>query len=234
MNDAPLVEVRGLSKTYVMPERSLTVLDSVDLTIGKAEMISLEGQSGVGKSTFLHLLGTLDTPTTGSIHFEGRDVLTMPPTELAHFRNRAIGFIFQFHHLLPEFTALENVMMPALIGRISGAEAEKMAAHLLDRVGLGDRIHHRPSELSGGEQQRVAIARALMRSPRLVLADEPTGNLDQYTSQEIHQLLVELNEETGITFLIATHNHALASRMKRHLRVESSRIIETPTAGGPA
>jgi len=232
MTDAPLVEIRSLSKTYVMPDRSLDVLTNVDLTLGRAEMISLEGQSGVGKSTFLHILGTLDAPTSGTVHFEGRNVFTMPSDELARFRNATIGFVFQFHHLLPEFTAAENVMMPGLIGRESGADALARAHDLLGRVGLADRAGHRPSELSGGEQQRVAIARALMRTPQLVLADEPTGNLDQKTSLEIHDLLVQLNEETGITFVIATHNPTLAARMNRHLRVESAQIVEVSTAGG--
>jgi lipoprotein-releasing system ATP-binding protein len=234
MTDAPLVEIRGLSKTYVMPERSLNVLQGVDLVLRKAEMISLEGQSGVGKSTFLHILGTLDSPSEGTVHFEGRDVFTLAPDELARFRNATIGFVFQFHHLLPEFTALENVMMPALIGRQSSAEALSKAQYLLERVGLADRSTHRPSELSGGEQQRVAIARSLMQSPRLVLADEPTGNLDQRTSREIHDLLVELNEETGITFLVATHNPTLAGRMTRHLVVQGAQILERTPAGGPA
>ena len=225
MNDAPLVEVRGLSKTYVMPERSLTVLDSVDLTIGKAEMISLEGQSGVGKSTFLHLLGTLDTPTTGSIHFEGRDVLTMPPTELAHFRNRAIGFIFQFHHLLPEFTALENIVIPQLIAGKSKADARVRASELIDAMGLEARSSHRPARLSGGEQQRIAIARALANAPKILLADEPTGNLDPGTADEVFQLLMSQVRGAGLAALIATHDPALAARMDRILRLEDGVLV---------
>jgi len=222
-----LVQVRGLKKSFQMPERELHVLKEVDLDLYPGELVSLVGQSGVGKSTLLHILGTLDRPTSGNIMYDGQDPFAMSDKELAIFRNRFIGFVFQFHHLLPEFSALENVMMPALIHRTSRKEAEEYAAHLLQRTGLEDRMSHRPSELSGGEQQRVAMARALVMKPRLVLADEPTGNLDPQTSHEIHSLLLELNQETGITFLVATHNFALAGQMQRHLRIHDGRVEDT-------
>ena len=226
----PLVEVRGLTKFFHLPDRRLDVLRGIDLDIGHRQMISLVGQSGVGKSTFLHLLGTLDAPSEGSIRYEGRDVFALPEAELASFRNQAIGFVFQFHHLLPEFTALENVMMPALIHRQDYHAASRMAEELLVSVGLKERLQHKPGELSGGEQQRVAIGRALVMSPKVVLADEPTGNLDQYTSEEIHELLLDLNDRTGITFLIATHNYSLARRMRRHLLMEGGRVRELTAA----
>ena len=222
----PLVGVRGLTKFFHLPERRLDVLRGIDLDIGAGQMISLVGQSGVGKSTFLQILGTLDHPSEGTVLYDGRDVFGLPEQELAAFRNRSIGFVFQFHHLLPEFTALENVMMPALIHRQNYREASDQAAELLRSVGLAERTSHKPGELSGGEQQRVAIARALMMSPHLVLADEPTGNLDQYTSEEIHELLLALNDRTGIAFLIATHNYSLAMRMRRHLLMEGGRVRE--------
>ena len=233
-NDAPLVEVRGLRKFFHLPDRRLDVLNGIDLTIGYRQMISLVGQSGVGKSTFLHILGTLDGPSEGSIRYEGKDVFALPEPELAHFRNQSIGFVFQFHHLLPEFTAVENVMMPALIHRQDYREAARMAEELLLSVGLKERLGHKPGELSGGEQQRVAIARALVMSPKVVLADEPTGNLDQYTSEEIHELLMSLNERTNITFLIATHNYSLAMRMRRHLLMRAGQVTELTEAEAEA
>jgi lipoprotein-releasing system ATP-binding protein len=223
---APLVVVRKLRKSFALPERTLEVLGGIDLEIGRGELVSLVGKSGVGKSTFLQILGTLDEPSGGTVHFDGVDVFALPEPELASFRNRSIGFIFQFHHLLPEFTALENVMMPALIARRSFSQARERALWLLERVGLSPRLGHRPGELSGGEQQRVAIARALMMDPRLLLADEPTGNLDQQTSDEIHSLILELNAETGVTFLIATHNFDLARQMKRHLVLRHGTVEE--------
>lgn len=223
-----LVRVEGLSKSFELAERRLDVLRDVNLRIGRAELISLVGKSGVGKSTLLHILGTLDHPTGGRVQYEGLDVFELEEKDLAGFRNRTIGFIFQFHHLLPEFTALENVMMPALIARQPRSAARDRALSLLERVGLSERLSHRPGELSGGEQQRVAIARALVMEPKLVLADEPTGNLDHVTSDEIHELMVELNEETHTTFLIATHSHELAAQMHRHLTVAGGRLDEMP------
>src|SRR5687768_8077146 len=169
-------------------------------------MVACVGASGVGKSTLLQILGTLDLPTSGSIKFDGEELTRMSAARLAEFRNRKIGFVFQFHHLLPEFTALENVMMPALIQRISRRVAERRAADILGRVGLGHRLTHKPSQLSGGEQQRVALARAMVLEPELLLADEPTGNLDRHTGEEIHGLFVELNRERGSSLLVVTHN----------------------------
>src|SRR5262249_23003814 len=182
-------------------------------------MLAVLGSSGVGKSTFLHVLGTLDTPTAGAILYDGSEVTRMTAAGLADFRNRTIGFVFQFHHLLPEFTAEENCAMPALIAGVPRAEALLRATRLLERVGLGRRLTHRPGELSGGEQQRVALARALIMDPRVLLADEPTGNLDTHTGEEIHRLLVELNRERGMTMLVVTHNTDLASRMPRRVRM---------------
>ncbi|HEU4612049.1 MAG TPA: ABC transporter ATP-binding protein, partial [Kofleriaceae bacterium] len=182
------------------------MLEGVDLTLDPGDMVAVVGASGVGKSTFLQILGTLDLPTSGSIKFNGEEITTMSATRLAEFRNRRIGFVFQFHHLLPEFTALENVMMPAMIQRIPVHRARSMAADILGRVGLRHRLTHRPSELSGGEQQRVALARAMVLEPALLLADEPTGNLDRSTGEAIHQLFLELNQERGSTLLVVTHN----------------------------
>jgi lipoprotein-releasing system ATP-binding protein len=182
-------------------------------------MVAVVGASGVGKSTFLQLLGTLDLPTSGSIQFDGEELTTMGAARLAEFRNRRIGFVFQFHHLLPEFTALENVMMPALIQRVAVPRARERARDILGRVGLSRRLTHRPSELSGGEQQRVALARAMVLEPALLLADEPTGNLDRATGAAIHRLFLDLNRERGSTLLVVTHNPDLAALMPRQLRM---------------
>jgi lipoprotein-releasing system ATP-binding protein len=189
-------------------------------------MASVVGASGVGKSTLLQVLGTLDAPTSGSISLDGIDVTKMSPARLAEFRNREIGFVFQFHHLLPEFTALENAMMPGLILRLPRADAARRAAALLGRLGLADRLTHRPGELSGGEQQRVALGRALLLRPRLLLADEPTGNLDTKTGREMHELFFELNRELGMTILIVTHNDELAAKTPRRLRMADGLIVE--------
>jgi lipoprotein-releasing system ATP-binding protein len=186
--------------------------------------VAIVGESGVGKSTLLHILGTLDRPTGGEVWFDGENLTSKSDRDLAHFRNREIGFIFQFHHLLPDFTALENVMMPALIGRTSADAARRRAGHLLDRVGLAERLEHRPGELSGGEQQRVAVARALVQEPRAVLADEPTGNLDPATGEGVQNLLMELNREHNITLVVVTHSATLASAMDRTLRLTAGRI----------
>ncbi len=221
---APLVRSEGLQKTYLLGDRRLEVLRGLDLEIQAGELVALTGPSGAGKSTFLHLLGTLDVPTRGRILFEGVDVFAGGEEERAVFRNRTIGFVFQSHHLLPEFTALENTMMPALIRRIGREEARRRAAQVLGLVGLADRLDHRPGELSGGEQQRVAIARALCLSPRLLLADEPTGNLDPQTAEGIHQLLIELNAHTGITAVVVTHNERLAGALPRRLRLLGGRL----------
>jgi lipoprotein-releasing system ATP-binding protein len=207
-----------------MADRRLEVLRGIDLEIQQGEIVALTGPSGAGKSTFLHLLGTLDVPTRGRIHFDGEDVFERGEEGLAAFRNETIGFVFQSHHLLPEFTALENAMMPGLIRREGRAEARRRAAAMLERVGLGDRLEHRPGELSGGEQQRVALARALSLSPRLLLADEPTGNLDPQTADGIHALLVDLNRSLGITAVVVTHNERLAQALPRRLRLLGGRL----------
>lgn len=225
-----LLHVRGLSRSFEHEGQTIEVLKGIDFEMKVGERVAIVGTSGAGKSTLLHVLGTLDRPTSGSIEFEGRDVAKLKPRKLADFRNRSIGFMFQFHHLLPVLTAVENVMMPALIQRKSKAEAKERAEHWLDAVGLSHRLKHRPGELSGGEQQRVALARALMGSPRLLLADEPTGNLDSGTSEGIHALFDKMNAEHGTALLIVTHNQALARRMPRRLRMADGRLIEEQAA----
>jgi len=218
------VEVRGLVKSFLHGGRRLDILQGIDLVLEPGEMVAVVGASGVGKSTLLHCLGTLDLPSSGSIVIGGVEVTRMNPSQLAAFRNRSIGFVFQFHYLLPEFTALENVMMPALIQRVPRGEAEVRASRILDRVGLSHRVTHKPGELSGGEQQRVALARALILEPKLLLADEPTGNLDAHTGDEIHELFFELNAEHGTTMLVVTHNPELARRMPRRLHMVEGRL----------
>jgi len=203
----------------------LRVLSEVSLTLWRGECATIVGPSGAGKSTLLHCVGTLDLPTRGKIMFGDTNVVSLPPPELAKFRNETIGFVFQFHHLLPEFSALENVMMPAMIARLPNKESKRRAEELLEAVGMSERLTHRPGELSGGEQQRVAIARALVMRPRLLLADEPTGNLDTKTSREVHRLLFRLNEEQRITMLIVTHNRELASQVPRSIRMQDGELI---------
>ncbi len=222
----PLLAVRGLHKHYRLEGRDIHVLRGVSFELERGELVSLAGKSGVGKSTLLHVVGTLDEPTSGQVFYEGLDVFALRERELAAFRNRSLGFVFQFHHLLPEFTALENAMMPALIAGLARKEAARRAREMLERVGLAERLDHRPGELSGGEQQRVAIARALVMRPALVLADEPTGNLDGQTSDGIHALILELNRELGVTFLVATHNFSLALLMQRHLLLDDGVVTE--------
>ncbi len=220
------IRVTDLHKVFLHEGKELHVLNGIDVSFAPAEMVSIRGRSGAGKSTFLHVLGTLDRPTQGTVHFGGRDVFQLGPTALARFRNTHIGFVFQFHHLLSEFTALENVMMPGLIHRLPRHEAQAKATRLLDMVGLSERLSHKPGELSGGEQQRVALARALVMEPRLLLADEPTGNLDQATGEGIHQLFWELNDAMRLTVVIVTHDPALAQRMPRRLIMERGRLLE--------
>jgi lipoprotein-releasing system ATP-binding protein len=220
------VAVRALTKSFLHSGREIEVLRGLDFDLRPGEMASVVGASGVGKSTLLQVLGTLDAPTSGTITFDGVDVTGMSATRLAEFRNREIGFVFQFHHLLPEFTALENAMMPALILRLPRREASEMATAMLRRLGLGERLSHRPGELSGGEQQRVALARALILRPRLLLADEPTGNLDTKTGRAMHDLFFELNQELGTTILIVTHNDELAAKTPRRLRMADGLIVE--------
>ncbi|HET6363879.1 MAG TPA: ABC transporter ATP-binding protein [Nitrospirota bacterium] len=202
----------------------LHVLEGIDLDIEQGEMVAIVGASGVGKSTFLHIIGGLDRPTSGKVLYGDLDVFGLNNDRIAQFRNERVGFVFQFHHLLPEFSALENVMMPALIRRIGREDAVRTAADMLKEVGLGSRLHHRPGELSGGEQQRVAVARALMLHPDVVLADEPTGNLDAHTGEAVHQLLQDINKQKGVTFVIVTHNDKLAIRADRVLRMTEGKL----------
>ena len=227
------VDIRQLNKSFLHGGARIDVLRGIDLTIAAGEMVAVVGASGVGKSTFLHVLGTLDLPTSGTILFDGKDLTRLSSSQLADFRNRSIGFVFQFHHLLPEFTAVENVATPALIAGFSRAEAMKKGEALLDRVGLAHRLTHRPGELSGGEQQRVALARALVLEPRLLLADEPTGNLDSATGKQIHELFVELNRERGMTALVVTHNDDLARRMPRQVRMVDGCIVAADVPSSP-
>lgn len=210
-----LLEVRNLSKTYIRGSNRVEVLNGISLDLESGATTALVGASGAGKSTLLHLLGALDRPSSGKIFFRGEDIFGKNDRELAEFRNKSIGFVFQFHHLLSEFSALENVMMPALIARVPKKAAAIMAEELLTDVGLAHRLTHRPGELSGGEQQRVAIARALVLSPELLLADEPTGNLDMKTSDGIHALLDELQLKRGLSLVVVTHNERLAAAMGR-------------------
>jgi lipoprotein-releasing system ATP-binding protein len=220
-----IISVRGLTKTFRIGNTEVAVLRGIDLDIPKGEMLSIVGASGVGKSTLLHVIGALDKPTSGQVIYDGRDVFSMSNGELATFRNRNIGFVFQFHHLLPEFSALENVLIPSMIGGIEPKDAKHRAESLLEEVGLSGRLTHRPGELSGGEQQRVAIARALMTEPKVILADEPTGNLDTHTAQSVHELLKKLNHEKGLTSIIVTHNERLAEMGDRTIRMVDGLIF---------
>ena len=222
---APLLSVENLVKQYdTGGGEPLTVLRDLDLSVQEGEIVAVVGESGTGKSTLLHLLGALDRPTDGTIQFKGTDLFAKSDDELAAFRNRSIGFVFQFHHLLPEFTALENVAMPALIQHQSVADVVPRARNLLDLLGLADRADHRPSTLSGGEKQRVAIARALMNEPALVLMDEPTGNLDARTAKPMHREIERLSQDIDQTFVLATHDPSLAGIAKRILRLELGQL----------
>jgi lipoprotein-releasing system ATP-binding protein len=221
---APLVTAHGLHKTYVVGKRALDVLRGIDLEVARGEFLALRGASGAGKSTLLHLLGGLDLPNTGEIRFDGMDLRALSARALAQWRNRRVGFIFQAYHLLPELSALENVALPARLARTAPAEAARRSAALLERVGLGQRMEHRPYELSGGEQQRVAIARALVNEPDLILADEPTGNLDSHTGGEIIQLLEALRAERQATFIMATHDAHIAARARRVIELADGQL----------
>ena len=221
-----LLDARELVKGFRAGESYLPVLQEADFTVRKGEMVAIVGASGVGKSTLLHVLGTLDEPERGSLSIGGEDVFALDEPKRTELRNRTIGFIFQFHHLLPEFSALENVMMPLLIGRAPAAVARDRASRLLDALGLADRAEHRPGELSGGEQQRVAVARALVVEPPLVLADEPTGNLDAKTSDELVGLLVRLHQERGLTSVLVTHSQQIASVCDRVVYMEDGQLHE--------
>ena len=220
-----MITVSGLYKSFPMGEQTLAVLKGIDLSIARGELIAVVGASGAGKSTLLHILGLLDRPTSGSVCFEGRDLFQMSEAAQAEFRNRRIGFVFQFHHLLPEFTALENASMPALIQRRPPEDVKAEAIAILNDVGLGARLHHKPGELSGGEQQRVAVARALLQKPDLVLADEPTGNLDTHTGDTLFSLMRELNKARGTTFVIVTHNDKLSSQADRILHMQDGQLM---------
>jgi lipoprotein-releasing system ATP-binding protein len=233
MSDA-LIVARQVVKGYRTTAGYVPVLEGLDLEVGRGEMLAITGASGVGKSTLLHVLGTLDRPESGTVTVDGEDVFRLPENRLREFRNRTLGFVFQFHHLLPEFSALENVMMPLLIARQKESEARPRAETLLHELGLTARAQHRPGALSGGEQQRVAVARALALSPRALLADEPTGNLDEETGERLHALVRGLNRERGITVVLVTHNERLAAACDRRLRLEGGRLHDGRAAATPA
>ena len=219
-----LLSARSLRKGYRTPAGEVTVLEGVDLDVVRGEMVAIVGASGVGKSTLLHVLGTLDRPDGGSLRIAGEDVLALPESRRCEFRNRTLGFVFQFHHLLPEFSALENVAMPLLIARRSADESRRRALELLDEVGLAARADHRPGALSGGEQQRVAVARALAASPRALLADEPTGDLDRATGRRLQETLREIVGARGLSVVIVTHNDEIARGCDRVLALEGGRL----------
>jgi lipoprotein-releasing system ATP-binding protein len=223
----PLLRLEGISKHFSSSGNRIDVLDRVDGSVRRGERLAIVGASGIGKSTLLHILGTLERPDHGRLWVAGRDVFDLDDRRLAQFRNATIGFVFQFHHLLAEFSAVENVMMPALINGQSKQRAAEAAEGILVRVGLQERLHHRASELSGGEQQRVALARALVMRPALLLADEPTGNLDQHTGERVHELLLELNQELAMTMVVVTHNLKLAARMSRCMTLVDGKLEET-------
>ena len=223
-SSAPLIDIRQLRKNYTGPGGLVEVLKGLDFSVAEGESIAIVGASGVGKSTLLHLLGALDRPSEGTVLLAGRDIFELDEPEMARFRNKNIGFVFQFHHLLPEFNAWENVMMPALVAGTDRKKAKKRAEALLEEVGLAQRIEHKPGELSGGEQQRVAVARALVMEPRILLADEPTGNLDERTAEKVHELFVKLNRQRKLTTLVATHNESLASSLDRKVRMADGRL----------
>ncbi len=220
-----MIKVTNLYKSFSMGAYELQVLRGINLEIQRGELIAIIGASGAGKSTLLHIIGTLDKPSSGTVTFDGQDLFQLTDTQQAEFRNKRLGFVFQFHHLLPEFTALENAVMPALVQRRDAAAVESDAKALLTDVGLGNRLHHKPGELSGGEQQRVAMARALMQKPDLVLADEPTGNLDTHTGEALFGLMRDLNKARGTTFVIVTHNDKLSAQADRIIHMQDGMIV---------
>ncbi len=220
----PFIRVRGLTRSFRKDSQTVEVLRGIDLDVAKGESIAIMGASGVGKSTFLHILGTLDRPTSGTVEYDGKDVFQWDERELCQFRNKTIGFVFQFHHLLPELTALENVMMPALIQGMKRARAAALAREMLGELGLIHRVNHKPGELSGGEQQRVAIARALILRPEVILADEPTGNLDRRTGEGVEDLLLDVRSKLGATLVVVTHNISLSRKMQRQVELIDGRV----------
>lgn len=227
MSDQPIVQIDTLSKSYpATAGRRIEILKGIELTLADGDSLAVVGASGIGKSTLLQILGTLDRPDSGRMFFRGIDVFKLNHDRLAKFRNQSVGFVFQFHHLLAEFTAIENVMMPVLISGEHRDQAYVKAVQILERVGLGHRLEHRVTDLSGGEQQRVALARALILRPALLLADEPTGNLDKSTGRQIHKLLLELNQEMQMTLVIVTHNPDLAALMARRITIADGALVE--------
>jgi lipoprotein-releasing system ATP-binding protein len=230
MNEAaePVIRADGIAKTYAEGDLRTDVLRDINLTVARAETVAIVGASGAGKSTLLHILGGLDLPTRGEVEVAGQRMSTLSDTARGALRNRALGFVYQFHHLLPEFTALENVCMPLLIAGVAIPQAEARARALLERVGLGARLRHKPGEMSGGERQRAAVARALVTRPACVLADEPTGNLDERNAEQIYALMLELNREVGTSLVLVTHDRALARRMDRVLEIHDGGLRPAP------
>ena len=222
-----MIDIVDLYKTFPMGGRELVVLNNINLRIQRGELIAIMGASGAGKSTLLQILGTLDRPTKGTVSFDGQNLFQLTEQQQAEFRNKRVGFVFQFHHLLPEFTALENACLPAMIQKREMADVVGEATKLLGEVGLADRLHHKPGELSGGEQQRVSVARALMQQPDLVLADEPTGNLDSHTGDALFALMRQLNRSRGTTFVIVTHNDKLSAQADRIISMQDGTIISS-------
>ena len=228
-----LIRAEGISKSFQAGESAIHVLESVDLSVRRGDSVAIVGQSGVGKSTLLHILGILDHPTGGTLHFKGDDVFSNPEAEKARLRNQFIGFVFQFHHLLPEFNALENVMMPGLIRGLDFAEMAERAERMIGEVGLLERLRHPVGKLSGGERQRVAVARALVLDPPVVLADEPTGNLDPATGEQISDLLLGMNRSRGTALVIVTHSAAMAKHLGRTLLLKDGRLRELTAGESP-